>query len=467
MKTIGSETGSVLVTAILVGLLLSMLGGVAMNLAVTETVAEGRHLAESASRMLAESGVEEVVAWFTHADVPAAFGSAGMFATPGGEGSLPSPCRGTAAAPDVDFNATRPENDRMLNDPRIGVFRALAEFGRILHVRLYGSAHPDGLCAIEMTSESQGGVRRTVALELGAIRIPPLRAALQAGLPAAPVGKSPRVLAHWGDILLAGDAWLGRSDQFPRKSDLAEVTGLGYDEPSAPQEDRWMEAWIGGTPQFEDPNPILPPNVHANQDPVPGLPPSPWQYQKFKELAMRFGTYYVPDRDGRLYRNGVMDPVLAQTPAEVFGSLGYGAHKGLVFVDTLDQAPPSADNLATLVLGSTYMEGVFYVNAHVVLKPESMGQAIPALSPPSEGGRSTAARVPVSIADVNIQGVLHVTGSLHVENQTRVFGAVFAGGGLNGGGLLEVWYNHDLGRGLVQGLPVVFPIRGTWREWGS
>ena len=457
MKTIDSEAGGVLVTALLVGLLLSMLGGVAMNLAVTETVAEGRHLAESASRILAESGVEEVVTWFTHADLPASVGS-----------TVPSSFRGTAAIPDVDFNATRPEDDRLLNDRRTGAFRALAELGRILRFRLYGAVHPEGLCTIEVTAEdSHSGVRRTVSLELGAIRIPPLHAALQAGLPASPAGRSPRALAHWGDILLAGDAWLGRSDRFPRTSDLAEVTGLGYDEPGAPQEDRWMEAWIGGTPQFEDLNPILPPNVHANQDPAPGLPPSPWQYQKFKELAMRFGTYYVPDREGRLYRNGMTDPALAQTPAEVFGSFGAGAHKGLVFVDTLDQAPPSTGNLATLVLDSAYMEGIFYVNAHVVLKPDGMGQTIPALSPPPEVGSSTALRVPVSIADVRIQGVLHVTGSLHVENQTRVFGAVVAEGGLNGGGSLEVWYNHDLERGLVQGLPTIFPIRGTWREWGS
>jgi hypothetical protein len=39
--------------------------------------------------------------------------------------------------------------------------------------------------------------------------------------------------------------------------------------------------------------------------------------------------------------------------------------------------------------------------------------------------------------------------------------------GLVGSGLLEVWYDADLGRGLVRGLPMVFPVPGTWREWGS
>jgi hypothetical protein len=90
------------------------------------------------------------------------------------------------------------------------------------------------------------------------------------------------------------------------------------------------------------------------------------------------------------------------------------------------------------------MEGVFYVNAHVVLRPEWSSHA---------DGRPA------------VQGVLHATGSLHVEQPTRISGAVVAEGGLTGGDLLDVQYNHDLGRGLVRGLPVVFPLRGSWREW--
>jgi len=33
----------------------------------------------------------------------------------------------------------------------------------------------------------------------------------------------------------------------------------------------------------------------------------------------------------------------------------------------------------------------------------------------------------------------------------------------NGSGMLEVWYNHDLREGLVQGLPVVFAAPGSWQ----
>lgn len=455
MNTHERENGGVLIGSLLVGLLLAMLGGVAMNLAVTETTASGRHVDERVSRLLAESGVEQVTAWLTHGELPSSDGR-------------PVPVRfiGAADAPDMEYDADRPEDDRMLNGARTGTDRPLADFGRITRARLYGPGTPEGFCTVEVTAESRRGVRRTVSIEFGALRIPPLKAAVQAGLPVE-FRPYPRVLAHWGDLILAGNAHLGRSSEFPRKFAEAAVTGLGYGESSAPQEDRWMEAWIGGTPQFDESQPIVPPNVHANRDPVPGLPPDPWQYRVFKEHARRFGTYYVPDREGRLYKDGVVDPAAALLPAEVFRSRNVGDQRGLVFIDTLDQEPPTETNLATLILGSSYMEGTFYINAHVVLQPEGLGQTLPALSPPPEGSHSLALRVPVSISDVTVFGVLHTTGTLRVEGQVRVFGAVVAERGLIGSGLLEVWYDADLGRGLVRGIPTVFQVPGTWREWGG
>ena len=481
MKSNGVESGGVLLTALLVGLLLAMIGGVAMNLAMTETAESGGHWEETASRLLAESGVEQVVAWLTHNELPGPLGNARIEDVVVPSGTELYRFRGTPEAPDLDFDAGRPEDDRFLNDKSTGAFRGFADLGRIARLRLYGPVRPEGLCTVEVTGESRRGLRRTASIELGATRIPPLRAAVQAGLFAGHTdgpgsdlrmveGISPafpRVLAHWGEMRLAGNPSLGRTAEFPRKSDQAPVTGLGYGETGARPEDRWMEAWIGGIPQFEDSDNMTPPNVHANQDPVPGLLPSRWEYIKFKEMAKRFGTYYVPDHGGRLFKNGNMEPALALTPAEVFGSLGFGAHRGLVFVDTLDQGPPTETNMATLVLESPYMEGIFFVNAHVVLRPEGAGQTIPALSPPPEGRRSVALRVPVNIAEVAIQGVLYTAGGISIERQVRVFGAVVAERGLTGGGSLEVWYNHDLSRGLVQGLPVVFPLRGTWREGES
>lgn len=455
MTTYETENGGVLLGSLWVGLLLAMLGGVAMNLAVTETTASVRHVDEKVGLLLAESGVEQMAAWLTHGGLPSS-------------DIHPVPVRfiGTADAPDMEYNVDRPDDDRILNGVRVGMDRTAADFGRITRARLYGPSTPEGFCTVEVSAESQRGVKRTVSIELGALRIPPLKAAVQAGLPVgAPA--FPKVLAHWGDLILAGNAHLGHASEFPRKSAETAVTGLGYGEAGALQEDRWVEAWIGGTPQFDEPQPIMPSNMHANQDPVPGLPPDPWQYRFFKEHARRFGTYYVPDHEGRLYRDGVMDPAAALLSVEVFGSQNVGDQRGLVFIDTLDQEPPTETNLATLVLDSAYMEGTFYINAHMVLQPERPGQTLPILSPPPQGPYSLALRVPVSIKDVTIFGVLHTTGTLQVEGQVRVFGSVIAERGLVGSGLLEVWYDADLGRGLVRGLPMVFPVPGTWREWGS
>lgn len=384
-----AEAGGVLLGALLVGLLLAMLGGTAMNLAVTEATASSRQVDEKTAQLLAESGVEQVVAWLTQGTLPASH-----------EALLPVRFTGTPDAPDVAYDAGRPEDDRVLNDASAA--GTLADFGRVTRARLYGPGHPDGYCVLEVSAEARGGSRRTVSVELGVWRIPSLRAAVQADVPSANLrvpgsGPFPKVQTHWGDI-------------------------------------------------------------------VSNSQPGPWQYQTFKDHAQRFGSYYVPDREGRLYRNGMTDPSHALTPSQVFGSQEVGDQRGLVFIDTLDQQPPNETNQATLMLEAPYMEGTYYLNAHVVLQPQGTGRTVPAFAPPPEGQSAAASREPASLGEVTINGVLYTTGTLRVDKDVRVFGAVVAERGLPGEALLEVWYNYDLGRGRVQGLPVVFPIRGTWRE---
>src|SRR5712691_5558207 len=384
-----AEAGWVLIGALLVALLLAIMGGTAMNLAVTEVTASSRHVDEKTAQLLAESGVEEVVAWLTQGALPASH-----------ETLLPFRFTGTRDAPDVTYDAGRPEDDRVLNNASAG--GALADFGRVTRARLYGPGHPDGYCAVEVTAEARGGSRRTVSVELGVWRIPSLRAAVQADVPSANLrvrgsGLLPKVQTHWGDIL-------------------------------------------------------------SNSQ------PGPWQYQTFKNYAQRFGSYYVPDREGRLYRNGMTDPSHALTPSQVLGSQEVGDQRGLVFIDTLDQQPPNETNQVTLVLDAPYMEGTFYINAPVVLKPQGTGQTVQALAPPPEGQPVSASPVPVSLAEVAINGVLHTAGTLQIDREVRVFGAIVAERWLAGAGSLEVWYNNSLGRGRVPGLPVVYPIRGTWRE---
>src|SRR5438445_11929593 len=118
-----AEAGWVLIGALLVGLLLAMLGGTAMNLAVTEVTASSRHVDEKTAQLLAESGVEQVVAWLTQGALPASR-----------EAPLPVRFTGTPGAPDVTYDAARPEDDRLMNE--VGT---LAAFGRITDARPYGS----------------------------------------------------------------------------------------------------------------------------------------------------------------------------------------------------------------------------------------------------------------------------------------------------------------------------------------
>ena len=117
------------------------------------------------------------------------------------------------------------------------------------------------------------------------------------------------------------------------------------------------------------------------------------------------------------------DPSHALTPSQVFGSQEVGDQRGLVFIDTLDQQPPNETNQVTLMLEAPYMEGTFYINAHVVLQPQGTGQAIQTLTPLPEGQPVSASPVPVSLAEVTIKGVLYTTRTLRVDTEVRVFGA--------------------------------------------
>ena len=123
--------------------------------------------------------------------------------------------------------------------------------------------------------------------------------------------------------------------------------------------------------------------------------------------------------------------------------------------------------MTTLIIESPYIEGVLYANAHLRFTQSGRGQPIAVSSPLIEQVGSPPVRVPVTLTDVAIQGVVHAAGTIYVDGQLRIFGALVAQGGVTGRGVLEVWYNDDLHRGFIQGLPVVFPLKGTWREWGS
>jgi hypothetical protein len=195
-----------------------------------------------------------------------------------------------------------------------------------------------------------------------------------------------------------------------------------------------------------------------------------WDYEHLKQQALLFGTYYARGADGLLYRNGTVQPGQGLSADEAVRSAAIGDNHGLVFVDTLDGQPPSPTNLGTVTLEPDYMEGLFFVNAHVHVRPRGTGQAVPALSPPAEGQRSPATRIPVQLSQVHLNGMLYTTGTVQSDEPFRIYGALIAEGGISPlnpsktSSPIEVWYTYELREGLLRGLPLVYVAPGTWSE---
>lgn len=475
-----SEQGTALIGAVLIIVILSLLATVSLTVAAQEleSIAAAREAA--AARHLAEAGADLVVQWlhdpsalpagpprslFTKREVgpdgsPSFFNSAGQ-----------SQFVGTRDRPDVLYDAARPSDDRLLNDPSTGWFRALRTVGRITRLAVYAPSRPGLLCTVEVTAETRR-VTRTVAVQLGVKSWPAIRAGAQIGVngPVSAATTPLPVSVHWGDLVINGNARLGAVRDLPARNERAAVTGTAYAD-MAIREDPWFEVFLGGEALFE-PSPTgpatVPANVHAQQEPAPGLRLDRWDFQALKETALRDGTYYVLGPDGLLYRHGRIETGRGVAPVEVFQSTVVGDHRGVVFVDTPNQVPPSTENMGTLTLDAEYMEGVFVVNAHVRFAPAGPGRTVAVRNPLSDGQRPDEVQPPISLTSINLRGVLVTPGNLMLEGPSRLYGAVIVGGSVlkasEADAQLEVWFDRDLERGLVPGAPLVYQALGTWQE---
>ncbi len=473
-----------LLAVLMVVFLLTLLGMTSMQLAGQEVVGASALQEERVAHHAAEAAVDVVMGWFhdptlLSQEVATTWFAKRLVNAQGDPSYFDAQGRaqfaGTGTHPDVVFDAGNPQHDRLLNDPQTGWFKSLKGLARILKLRVYGATRPGLLCTVEVTAGAgqASRVTKTLSVEFGAYAVPALHAPLQSGslgsesVPSRPAS----VFAHWGEMVVRGQAYFPRPEEMPVKSGLAPVTGQAYREMSH-REDRWLNIRLGGDAFFAqlpvEAWPGIPLNVHAHQEPVPGIKVDQWEYARLKRMAMQFGRYYGIDREGLLYPGGVIQSGLGHPAAEVFASKGPGDHRGLIFVDTLDGLPPRTDNLGTIVLDQEYAEGIFLVNAHVLWKAETPGKAVPALSPPPEGQQSLGTRVPVQLSGIHLQGVLYAAGDVRYAGHLKVYGGVAAQGAIvdnaNGSGMLEVWYNHDLREGLVQGLPLVFVAPGSWQS---
>jgi type II secretory pathway pseudopilin PulG len=479
-----NQRGIALLGTLVLVLILSLLGATLLNLAGQEAMSANAGRQAAVAQQLADAAGELVVAWFhnpqTRPTSPAlssaltkknrnAEGGPSFFDQAGRSQFV-----GSTIQPDFRLDAGNLSDDRMMNDSEIGLFRAVRHLGTIEEIKVYAPSSPGLLCTVDATVATQTDppVRQSVLMQLGALNLPPLRAAVQVGQNLGvfqPGGESP-VNVHWGDLKVGGDLVIGRVDELPTQSMLAPVTGQGYDE-TLQREDRWMDAWIGGQVQVVQPPvgqgqaPVFPYNVHARQNPTPGVRPDQWIYEHVKQVAKRHGSYFAIDRDGLLYPQGVVKPGHGISPDDVFQSHGPGDQRGLIFIDTLDQTAPRTDNLGVVRLRTAYLEGIVVVQGHVAFTPGGSGQSMSALSPPRTEQDSDASRTSIQLSRVQLNGVLYASGDITVSGKARVYGAVVAGGTIvpeSSGALLEVWYDHDLGQGLFRGVPVVYRAPGTW-----
>lgn len=476
------EEGHVLLAALMLILLLGILGMTSLHLAGQDGPGISSMKEDNIAQQLADGAADVVMSWFHDSSVtPTAL--AGLLAKRQGDlASGPSffdaagrsQFAGTADRPDIILDAANQADNQMLNDSPSGFSNAVGGLGRILKLKVYGPLQPGLLSTVEVTATTvdRRPVTRTVQLQLGAVKIPAVRAAVQVGQTLGfmqPGGEFP-VMVHWGDQRVLGDLSVQRVEDLALKRSAAPVTGQSYGEMLYAQ-DRWTEYWIGGTvsvtapPPGQGANPSLPENVHLHQYPSPGVRLDQWDYDSLKKIALRWGTYYRLDRAGQLHPHGGLESDQGILPTDVLESQVIGDHRGLVFVDTIDGQLPREDNMGTLVLETDYVEGLLVVQGHVVCRPRAAGKSVPVLSPPSPGTESLGTRVPVQLSGIHVNGLLYAAGTIKVERSARVYGAIMAGQSVTSIGAgtgIEVWYNADLAQGLFRGLPVVYPEPGTW-----
>ncbi|HEX9756859.1 MAG TPA: hypothetical protein VGB26_03555 [Nitrospiria bacterium] len=452
---------------------------------MSEMVITRNYRHEAVVSYLAESGIQQVLLWFNQ---PETFflnhhfnngytGSPQLFfqkrwnisnGTPTYFNNGKSQFTGTPQNPDLLISV--PNDDPFLNDPGTGLFKDFSDLGKILQLKIYQPSGPEGLCIVESRAEGKSGFKKTIQVELTASPLIPLNASIQSGIGFN--GKGVPVWAHWGEVWVSGKGSLGtRLDQIPVLNPFAATSGASYS--IGPLEDPWVQFRIEGSIQSPTPlectscpEPYLMSghgNVHQDQGFYnPGFSLSLWDYQTVKEFSKRFGRYYSTDSMGNLYLDGIQDAQNKNNPQAVFSSQGPGDHQGLVFIDTIDQNPPTSTNQATLTVPVDYSQGIFFVNGNVVLEKKGPGKTLSVSTPPLPQTGTPVSKVLIS--NININGVIYTNGFLKTVGSLKAFGSLHAQGGFVQPENLEVWKNHNHSLGRFHNLPMAVFSQGSWRE---
>lgn len=485
MKTVqprsSHEQGIALLGVIILALVLALVGAALLDLAGQEVSSASGATDVAVAQAVADAAQDMVIAWFhsphTSPSALAALLTKRQSSSDGSPSFFDQAGRsqfiGTVDHPDLLLDASRSADQLLLNNAGAGMFRFLEDLGSVQELKVYAPGTPGLLCTVDATvTTASSFTRHAVSMQLGALEIPALRAGIQVGgnLGLHQVAPESGALVHWGELTVGGDLIVQRVEDIPLQSDSAPVTGVSYRDMSH-REDRWLSMWIGGPIQFMQLSPgqsssgVLPLNVHANRHPVPGVRRDHWGYEQLKQLARQHGTYLAIDRDGLLYPTGSVEPGHGVTPDDYLRSRSVGDTRGLIFIDTLDGTAPRSDNLGVVRLNAVYLEAVLVVQGHVIVSPSASGQSLSVLSPPVGGSGTVGSRTSVSLTDIHLNGALYASGNITLDRSVRVFGAVAAEGAITTarpGVIMEVWYDHEMGRGLFRGVPVVMRAPGTW-----
>ncbi|HXX74831.1 MAG TPA: hypothetical protein VEI50_06855 [Nitrospiraceae bacterium] len=291
------ERGHILLAALALVLILSLLGMTSLYLASQDAMGVGAVRAEKKAQRVADAAAEVVVSWFHDPAAAPQAVAALLRKQQGDDVSGPSffdlagrsQFKGTVDHPDLLLDSSNSADDRALNEPRPGSAPSMRGLGRILKLKVYGPMRPGLLCTMDVTATTtdQPSIARTVQVQLGAINIPPVRAAVQVGhaLGTTQSGSESPILVHWGDHRVVGDLTVRRVEDLVLKTTTASVTGLPYDS-LRQEEDRWAEYRIGGNVVVTNPppgqgmNPPPSPNVHIRQHPSPGVRLDRWDYEQ-------------------------------------------------------------------------------------------------------------------------------------------------------------------------------------------
>jgi hypothetical protein len=427
-----SEQGHVLLAALMVIVVLVLLSMALLNLAAQDAPSLSAMAEQTQAQHLAEGAADLVVSWFHEPSV-----------APASLSGLLMKRQETEAGPSFFDAAGRSQ------------FSGTSE-------------RPDIFLEVTASTPGRRPLASTIRLQLGALTLPAIRSVVQTdqGLGVLKPGGASTIFSHWGDVRVMGDVVINRITDLVVKSASASVTGESYERPKT-LEDRWVDYWIGGNvsslSSAGTESVGIPSNVYMHQHPTPGVRLDRWDYDLLKKTAQRHGTYYRIDRDGRLHTLGAIESDPGRLPGEVLASAAVGQSHGLVFIDTLDAEAPGLDNLGTLMLDTDYVEALLVVQGHVHLKPSGVGRSVSVLSPPPEGSSALSGRVPVTLSGIHLNGLLYAAGTVTVERESRIYGAMIAGGAITAGPAVEIWYNSDFGKGLFRGLPVVYRAPSTWQ----